>query len=208
MRLIIVLLLVFISGCTNTIKTTITSTPSNANIYSGATADSLKHSGEKTPLTIENTDIGAFFKPWFYQAKKEGYETSEVVFKEKTSGDRIVHFDLTPLSETASSEQTPSVNDQVDCASLTVSAAMTLYQHGHQYLDTDGDGIPCNEEGVKTYQATEHSPSHKVQQSIKTYTSPASSVRKLTCHWVNGYRRKDGSYVKGHERCRYRYEYK
>lgn len=36
----------------------------------------------------------------------------------------------------------------------------------------------------------------------QVYTPPSSSPPKSNCHWVNGYHRKDGTYVRGHIRCR------
>ncbi|MGS0675122.1 DUF4189 domain-containing protein [Shewanella sp. 125m-1] len=78
----------------------------------------------------------------------------------------------------------PSVTDkgiaiQYRCSDLTRSFAFKLLSHGHSYLDKDGDGIPC-EFGLNSY-------------NIKS---------RNNCHWVNGYTRKNGSYVKGHMRCR------
>ncbi len=32
-------------------------------------------------------------------------------------------------------------------------------------------------------------------------TTPAAARTSGNCTWVNGYRRKDGTYVKGHQRC-------
>ncbi|MEO1656344.1 MAG: excalibur calcium-binding domain-containing protein [Pseudomonadota bacterium] len=54
-------------------------------------------------------------------------------------------------------------------------------------LDRDGDGFAC-EFDPTSYRTT------------RTYQTPYKS--NSNCHWVDGYRRKDGTYVRGHQRCR------
>ncbi|PKM17828.1 MAG: hypothetical protein CVV11_17120 [Gammaproteobacteria bacterium HGW-Gammaproteobacteria-15] len=71
------------------------------------------------------------------------------------------------------------VTVQYRCADLTKSFATSLLSQGHSYLDKDGDGIPC-------------------EYAQKTYKPQSSG----NCHWVSGYTRKNGAYVKGHMRCR------
>lgn len=65
------------------------------------------------------------------------------------------------------------------CADITKAFAYSLLANGHSYLDKDGDGSPC--EYSKSYSSTN---------------------AKSNCHWVNGYTRKNGTYVRGHRRCR------
>ena len=93
------MMLFVIIGCT-TLRTTITSEPPGADIYMGSSRDRLEPSNNKTPFTLSGTDIGAYWKPWYYQVKKEGYKDSEIIFKEKENGDRFVHFQLKPKTVT------------------------------------------------------------------------------------------------------------
>lgn len=65
------------------------------------------------------------------------------------------------------------------CADLTAEQAQRLLAQGHRYLDLDGDGDACEPDSRRDY-------------------SPRSS----NCHWVNGYTRKNGTRVRGHQRCR------
>jgi len=71
------------------------------------------------------------------------------------------------------------------CDDISKSRAYSLLLQGHFYLDRDGDGHPC--EWEKTTYRRSYAPSY----------TPSSN-----CHWVKGYRRKDGTYVSGHRRCR------
>ena len=68
------------------------------------------------------------------------------------------------------------------CSELSSKSAYSLLASGHSYLDRDGDGHPC--EWGKT-------------RSKKSYSGGGKK-----CHSVRGYRRKDGTYVRGHTRCR------
>jgi hypothetical protein len=78
------------------LKTTITSKPSGATIYWGPSEDQLKKTSYRTPqtITIKDVSIGASWKAWYYQVKKEGYHDSEVVLLPQQSGDRDVKFEL------------------------------------------------------------------------------------------------------------------
>lgn len=68
------------------------------------------------------------------------------------------------------------------CSELSSKSAYSLLASGHSYLDRDGDGHPC--EWGKT-------------RAKKTYSGGGKK-----CHTVRGYRRKNGTYVRGHTRCR------
>ena len=72
------------------------------------------------------------------------------------------------------------------CDQLSQSDAYILLKAGHHYLDKDGDGHPC--EWDKKY-----------YKKIKNKSKISSS---RNCHWVKGYRRKNGTYVRGHKRCK------
>ena len=66
------------------------------------------------------------------------------------------------------------------CADLTDEQAQLLLSKGHSYLDKDGDGDACEPDSRRDY-------------------SPRS---RSGCTWVNGYTRKNGTHVRGHQRCR------
>ncbi|WP_371738919.1 excalibur calcium-binding domain-containing protein [Alcanivorax quisquiliarum] len=67
------------------------------------------------------------------------------------------------------------------CSELSEAEAYELLRQGHSYLDADGDGRPC-EWGRNT-----------------SATRPSGGIN---CYYVGGYTRKNGTYVRGHRRCR------
>jgi hypothetical protein len=71
------------------------------------------------------------------------------------------------------------------CASLSNSQASALYASGHIYLDRDHDGKPCEANDLLNELASPY-----------VAPSPTTSGR---C-WVNGYKRKNGTYVNGYYR--------
>lgn len=74
------------------------------------------------------------------------------------------------------------------CSEISRAVAKIFLASGHNYLDRDNDGDPCE-------------PHNFPDQ--KPYKAPVvSSSSGSNCHWVSGYRRKSGSYVRGHTRCR------
>lgn len=66
------------------------------------------------------------------------------------------------------------------CGQLTEEMANSLYRAGHKYLDGDSDGKPCES-----------------RSSLRSNTRKGSN-----CHYVKGYKRKNGTYVSGYTRCR------
>ena len=72
------------------------------------------------------------------------------------------------------------------CDDLSKSDAYILLAKGHDYLDRDGDGHPC-EWDKKSYKKTKY----------KSRNSSSSN-----CHWVKAHRRKNGTYVSGYRRCK------
>jgi len=86
-------------------------------------------------------------------------------------------------SVTDVSYEQSSISRQFRCAELTEAQAYSMLSSGHTYLDADGDGHPC-EWGRKS-------------SSSSTWSSSGGN-----CHYVSGYRRKNGTYVRGHTRCR------
>ena len=72
------------------------------------------------------------------------------------------------------------------CATLTQAQAMLLYLQGHNYLDRDRDGRPCESNDINVERAT--------------YTPPSTSPPSGRQCWVNGYRRSNGTWVNGYWR--------
>ena len=73
------------------------------------------------------------------------------------------------------------------CSDISKAVAIIFLADGHNYLDRDNDGDPC-----EPHNFPEHKP----------YKAPTVSSSGSNCHYVSGYRRKSGSYVRGHTRCR------
>jgi len=122
--LMLPLLLLSLSACattsglsstqSKTINEKITSDPPGASIYWGELENHLKYTGKTTPFTKPNTGGSPFFKPWFYQVKKDGYSDSPVIMMPYTSGDRAVHFTLQPKRIPSQAPvATPNVNGVV-----------------------------------------------------------------------------------------------
>ena len=84
------------------------------------------------------------------------------------------------------SATTISDSGQYKCANLSQAQSMLLYLQGHNYLDRDRDGRPCEANDISVERAVYVPPS----------TTPPSSGR---C-WVNGYRRSNGTWVNGYYR--------
>lgn len=78
-------------------KVIFTSTPSGALIYAGSSLDSLKSLDCKTPCTMTLPAGKSHWAAGHYKMTLAGYEDSEIVYKNNTSGDREVHFNLKPL---------------------------------------------------------------------------------------------------------------
>jgi hypothetical protein len=80
-----------------TIKIHISSDPSGAAIYSGPSPDKLEYAG-LTPETGTFEKTNPYWKAWYYQFKKKGYEDSRIIFKPQSAvnEDRYVHANLKP----------------------------------------------------------------------------------------------------------------
>lgn len=72
------------------------------------------------------------------------------------------------------------------CSTITHAYALQLYNQGHTYLDRDHDGKPC--------EATD------IAVEIATATPTVPSTPSTGMCYVNGYYRKNGTYVKGYWR--------
>jgi len=93
-------------------------------------------------------------------------------------------------------ERLPPVPAVVDtgtftCSSISHETAMLMYFQGHTYLDRDKDGKPCEANDL-----TLEKPAYTPPVITPPTVTPPSSGR---C-WVNGYRRKNGTYVSGYYR--------
>jgi hypothetical protein len=130
-------------GC-STIKTTVTSEPPGALIYSGAIKSSLQNTGEVTPLTFSATKVAPYWNPWFFQLKKQGFHDSEIIFKNKETGDRKVHFVLKPLpvSEKERTKETkPHIGSVIQPITKTsVGNSPTMHSLGKYQLSLYSDG--------------------------------------------------------------------
>ena len=88
-------------------------------------------------------------------------------------------------------ERLPPVPAIVDsgtytCSSITRETAMLMYLQGHTYLDRDKDGKPCE--------------ANDITLEKPAYTPPVITPPSSGRCWVNGYRRKNGTYVSGYYR--------
>lgn len=72
------------------------------------------------------------------------------------------------------------------CSSISSATAHSLYLQGHTYLDRDKDGKPCEANDIT------------LEKPI--YTPPIYTPPSTGRCWVNGYRRKNGTYVSGYYR--------
>lgn len=87
----------------------------------------------------------------------------------------------------------PQQNKKIyTCLGLSKYEAYSLMIAGHTYLDRDGDGHPCEWGQVK--------PSSSSSSSF-SLSSPDRS-KSSNCYIVREYRRKNGTYVSAHTRCR------
>jgi hypothetical protein len=84
----------------------------------------------------------------------------------------------------------PSVPDTgtFKCSTISHELAVLLYMQGHTYLDRDHDGKPCEATDINVERTVYVPP---------TPTPPTPSTGKC---WVNGYTRKNGTYVSGYWR--------
>lgn len=117
-------------------------------------------------------------KPYFIP-DAEGSYTFSLVVKDKTSTSR-----LSTVMVTATAAPVPVIADTgiYKCSQLSAAQAKALYLAGHTYLDRDHDGKPCEANDIK------------IETPI-VVTPPTAKQ----C-WVNGYTRKNGTYVRGYWR--------
>lgn len=76
-------------------------------------------------------------------------------------------------------------NGSYRCSALSKDQALALYAAGHTYLDRDHDGKPCEANDL-------------LNELTSPYIAPAPATSGKC--WVNGYTRKNGTYVHGYYR--------
>lgn len=102
----------------------------------------------------------------------------------------------------------------LDCSDFSTAHEAQAYFIAHggpandpNRLDGDGDGYAC-EWGAQVsshYRQTSALVRQRARASSRIRArSPRATPRVSSgrCHWVNGYTRRNGSYVRGHRRCR------
>ncbi len=82
-----------------TLKTTITSEPPGATIYWGPTKEKIHQAEYETPHIESDVNLGANWKDWCFQVKKDGYNDSAIVIKANEESDRHIHFNLIPVKQ-------------------------------------------------------------------------------------------------------------
>jgi len=70
------------------LKTTITSEPPDATIYWGPAKDQIGKTEYVTPHIESDVYLGASWKKWHFQVKKDGYHDSVIVFKPEMESDQ------------------------------------------------------------------------------------------------------------------------
>ena len=81
-------------GCASTYKERITSDPPGASIYWGYSQSNFVDTEYITPF--ERSRDGKAWEARCYKVQKKGYYDSEVLCRSSETGDRLIHFDLTP----------------------------------------------------------------------------------------------------------------
>ena len=81
-----------------TSKSVITSDPSGATIYGSSKKNTISPWRPPDNVTPKTSQTHGYWKNYYFQVKKDGYEDSEIIFKRKTKPgeDRYVHFVLKP----------------------------------------------------------------------------------------------------------------
>ena len=129
---LIVLTMLFSSGCAGTLQEIITCDPPQAGIYWGKTESQLKKTGYKTPHS--RTISGSNWEPWCYQVKKDGYHDSEIICREE-EGYRYLDFQLVPLKTTITSEPPNAIiywgpsKDQLERTEHRTPRTITAKEH-------------------------------------------------------------------------------
>jgi len=110
-------------GCSTTYKERITSDPPGADIYWGYSQSDFVDTDYVTPF--ERSIYGQAWETRCYKVQKSGYYDSEVLCRSSETGDRLIHFHLTPKPL---EEAKPSVTSEAD--------EMNTLDIRQQYSDT------------------------------------------------------------------------
>jgi S1-C subfamily serine protease len=80
-RIFLLFIMLFLQACaTTTIYEYLESDPSGAFVYGSQTPHNMQYTGIVTPHTRYDTGVNIYWKPWYYQFKKNGYYNSEIIF--------------------------------------------------------------------------------------------------------------------------------
>jgi len=86
------------------LQTVITSDPPGAPIFWGPSMEAVGKTDYTTPHEEADPGLGASYKDWYFQVKKEGFKDSGVIFSPQEKTDRHVHFALTRKSNPVGSK--------------------------------------------------------------------------------------------------------
>jgi len=129
---LIVMTMLFGSGCAGTLHEIITCSPGDADIYWGKTESELKETGYKTPHS--RTLSGSSLESWCYQIKKGGYHDSAIVCREEEIH-RYLHFDLVARKTSITSDPPLAIiywgpsKDQMEKTEYTTPRTITVREH-------------------------------------------------------------------------------
>jgi len=139
-----------------------------------------KPAGSNAILNISNDGRSSFI------ADVAGPYTAELRVND---GQQFSNSDFATILISVPANQNISDTGLFKCSDITHIAAVQLFLQGHTYLDRDHDGKPC--------EATDISVEAISTPIITPVTPTAPSIGQC---WVNGYYRKNGTYVKGYWR--------
>jgi len=101
------------------LKTTITSEPPGATIYWGPTKAKIHKTGYETPHTESDVNLGANWKDWWFQVKKDEYNDSAIEIKANEESDRHIHFNLMPVKKDVGDNKLNQFTSQTNQVTLS-----------------------------------------------------------------------------------------
>lgn len=134
----------------------------------------------KATMSADNAE-----KP-FFTADFAGEYRFALTVKDTALSSRVSVVIITAVGATAPTIPITPVADTgiYKCSQISAAMAQLLYSSGHTYLDRDHDGKPCE--------------ANDIVVENQTALPPSTPVGKQC--WVNGYTRKNGTYVHGYYR--------
>lgn len=152
------------------------STDANGDILSFAWSMVKTPAGSKAALS-DNTSARPSFIP-----DAAGSYTLSLLAKDSTLTSRPATIVITALALAV----TPVADTGIyKCSQISAAMAQALYAAGHTYLDRDHDGKPCEANDIR------------IETPVVIPTIPTTPAGQC---WVNGYTRKNGTYVHGYWR--------